>query len=153
MTQTPDMSEMDDYYARTRKPLFQIPDNRIGKLGCGVLIVLWFVVLTIPCAMIWLAVGNTLTIPHANVPEPEQHPRLQIQLIMEIDNRGLKLTSSSLDQIDETNLCIENNINYLLWKSDANAAPAIYCQCYQRDNSESEWEFTQQIESACNLEE
>lgn len=153
MTQAPDMSEMDEYYARTRKPLFKMPDNRLGRLGCGVVIGLWFVVLTIPIAMIWLAIGNTITIPQSNVPEPELHPRLQVQLIMEIENRGLKLTSASVMASDETRLCVENNINYLLWQSDESASPATYCQCYQRDDSEDEWNFIQQIEASCDLEE
>ncbi len=150
MTQQPNMSEMDEYYNETRKPLFKLPTNRFGKLGCGVLLLFWFCILLLPCAMIWLAFGNTLTIPRGNVPESELHPRLEVQLIMEIDNRGLKFTTTNVNQIDELNICIENNIDYLLWESDSSATPATYCQCYQREDNTAQWDFVQQIESACN---
>ncbi len=149
MTQQPDMSEMDEYYERTRKPLFTVPQSRAGRVGCGLILLFWFVLLLTPCAMIWLATGNTLTIPRGNVPEADLHPVLEVQLIMEIDNRGLKFTTTGVNQSDEMNLCIQNNINYLLWESDNNSTPASYCQCYQRQDNQSEWEFTQQIESAC----
>mgnify|MGYP006979900197 CR=1 FL=1 len=153
MTQKPDMSEMDEYYERTRKPLFKMPTSRAGRFGCGVLIMVWFLILLLPCAMVWLATGNTLSIPRNNVPEPELHPALEIQLIMEIDNRGFKITGTNINRIDDLNLCIENNINYLLWESDTTASPATYCQCYQRQDNQSEWEFLQQLESACNPQE
>lgn len=150
MTQQPDMSEMDEYYNETRKPLFNLPTSKFGRFGCGVLLVLWFIFLTLPCAMIWLAVGNTITVPHANIPEPELHPRLEIQLIMQIDNRGLKFTTTSISESDTLNICVENNINYFLWESDSSATSAIYCQCYQRESTESEWNFVQQLESVCS---
>ncbi|MEM9954220.1 MAG: hypothetical protein AAF846_21595 [Chloroflexota bacterium] len=150
MTQPPDMSEMDEYYERTRRPLFNIPDNRAGRFGCGLIIFGWFIVLLLPFTMIWLAFGNSLTIPRNNVPESELHPRLQVQLVMEVNNRGLKFTSTSLNRSADTQLCIENNTNYLLWENDASASPATYCQCYERPDAESEWQFSQQIESSCN---
>lgn len=149
MTQQPDMTEMDEYYERTRKPLFTTPTSRVGRFGCGVIVFAWFLLLLTPCAMIWLGMGNTLSIPRVNVPEPELHPALEVQLIMEIDNRGLKFTTTGVNQSGDLNLCIQNNINYLLWESDTNSTPASYCQCYQRQDNQSDWEFTQQLESVC----
>ena len=150
MTQQPDMSEMDEYYEQTRKPLFNIPNSPFGRFIFGILLVFWFIILLLPCGMLWLAVGNTITIARNNVPEPELHPRLEIQLIMEIDNRGLKFTSTDIDQRDDLNICIENNIDYFLWENDTSAVPASYCQCYQREDTESDWEFMEQLETACN---
>lgn len=153
MTQQPDMSEMDEYYERTRKPLFTVPDSLLGRAGCGVLVIVWFFVMLLPIAMLWLAFGNTIAIPQPNVPEPEQHPRLAIQLIMEIDNRGLKFTRSAVATADDTALCLESNINYALWQSDASAAPAIYCQCYTRPSTDADWQYERQLESACQPQE
>lgn len=150
MTQQPDMTEMDEYYERTRKPLFAMPTSRAGRFGYGIILAIWFLLLLTPCAMLWLATGNTLSIPRSNIPEPELHPALEVQLIMEIDNRGLKFTTTGLTQSDDLNLCIQNNINYLLWESDRDSTPASYCQCYQRQDNQSDWEFTQQLESVCN---
>lgn len=149
MTQQPDMSEMDEYYERTRKPLFKVPNNRLGRLGCGLLVTLWFMLLLLPCAMIWLALGNNITISHANSPEPEQHPLFEIQLIMEQDNRGLKFTNSTVQEDDDQNLCVDINVNYLLWESDSSAVPSAFCQCYQREADSEQWQFTQQFENVC----
>jgi len=149
MTQQPDMSEMDEYYERTRRPLFKRPQTPLGKLGCNLLIVGWFLVLLLPITMVWLAFGNTITIPRNNIPEAELHPRLQIQLIMSVENRGLQISRSNVQRTDETNLCVENQRSYLLWEDDGSALPATYCQCYQRADAQSEWVFTRQIENTC----
>ena len=149
MTQQPDMSEMDEYYEQTRKPLFNIPTSPIGKAIFALLLVLWFALLMLPCGMLWLAVGNTITISRNNIPEPELHPRLEIQLIMDTDNRGLKFSSTGVNQADDLTLCVQNNISYFLWENDESAEPASYCQCYQREDTESEWEFIEQLETAC----
>ncbi|MEO1646193.1 MAG: hypothetical protein AAFR67_13465 [Chloroflexota bacterium] len=153
MTQHPDMSEMDEYYERTRKPLFTLPDSPAGRAGCGALIALWFVVMLLPLAMMWLAFGNALTIPQPNAPEPDQQPRFQIELIMSIDNRGLKFTSSQVAQSADTTLCMESDTSYALWQSDDTATPATYCQCYTRQTTEDDWQFDRQLESACDTEE
>lgn len=149
MTQQLDMSEMDEYYEQTRKPLFNMPTSPIGKAIFAMLLLLWFALLMLPCGMLWLAVGNTITISRNNIPEPELHPRLEIQLIMDTDNRGLKFSSTGVSQADDLNLCVQNNINYFLWQNDESAEPASYCQCYQREDIESEWEFIEQLETAC----
>ncbi|MGJ3240479.1 MAG: hypothetical protein ACFE0Q_17355 [Anaerolineae bacterium] len=151
MSQQPDQqpSDMDEYYQRTRKPLFTIPTSRVGRFGCGLVLMIWFVVLLLPITMLWLAVGNTISIPHFNIPEPELHPRFEVQLVMEIGNRGLKLTTTHISEQADTAICLENRVNYWLWQSDLTATPATYCQCYQRDNSASPWVFTEQIEATC----
>jgi hypothetical protein len=141
MTDENQVDELADYYENSRKPLFTIPKNPIGRLGCGFGLLLWFIVLLLPCAMIFLAMGNTISIPNGNIPEPEQHPRFEIQLIMEIDNRGFKT---------ETKLCINNDANYLLWQSDETAEDSQYCQCYERRDAASNWRFEEQYAGQCD---
>lgn len=148
MTEEQQVDELAEYYENSRKPLFRIPKNPLGRLGCLVLVLLWFMVLLLPCGMIYLATGNSITIPNGDIPEPEQHPRLEIQLIMEIENRGLKLSSSSIASQSETELCINSSANYLLWQSDESATNSQYCQCYQR--VDESWQFTEQYEGQCN---
>ena len=148
MIEEQQVDELAEYYENSRKPLFQIPKNPLGRLGCLLLLVLWFMVLLLPCGMIYLATGNSITISNGDIPEPEQHPRLEIQLIMEIENRGLKLSSSSIASQSETELCINNSVSYLLWQSDESASNSQYCQCYQR--VDESWQFTEQYEGQCN---
>lgn len=141
---------MDDYYERSRKPLFTIPKHPLGRLGCGLVLVGWFLLLLLPCAMIWLAVGNTITVPNNNLPEPEQHPAFQVQLLMEAKNRGLLIHTSGIANQSDEQLCIANSVNYLLWESDRTASDTQYCQCYTRPSVESAWEYSEQYEGLCN---
>jgi hypothetical protein len=149
MTDENQVDELAEYYENSRKPLFSVPKNPLGRLGCGLLLVVWFVVLLLPCAMIYLAMGYTIFIPNGAIPEPEQHPRFEIQLIMEIDNRGFKLSSSSIASETESRLCINNDANYLLWQSDETAQDSQYCQCYERRTVESSWRFDEQYAGQC----
>lgn len=141
--------ELADYYENSRKPLFRIPKHPLGRLGCGVLLVFWFLILLLPCAMIYLATGGIITIPNGAIPEPEQHPRFEVQLIMEIENRGLKLSRSSIASESETALCINSSVNYLLWQSDSSASNSQYCQCYERTSAEADWVYTEQYDGQC----
>lgn len=134
-------SEMDAYYERSRRPLISMPNSRLGKLGCWALIVAWFMILMLPCGMFYLATGNAFTLQHASVPEPQEHPLLRVQLIMEIDNRGLQIARSSIQQSSATNLCVSSQVNYLLWASDGEDLDVAFCQCYDRETADDNWQF------------
>lgn len=152
MTEEQQVDELAQYYEESRKPLFRIPKHPLGRLGCGVLLVLWFAILLLPCAMIYLATGGSITIPNSNIPEPEQHPLFEIQLIMEVDNRGLKLSNSGIASETANQLCITSSVNYLLWESDSSASNSQYCQCYERADAEAEWIYSEQYEGVCQAE-
>ena len=149
MSEEKPIDELADYYENSRKPLFRIPQNPLGRLGCGLAVLLWFLILLLPCGMIYLATGGSIVIPNSNIPEPEQHPRFEIQLVMEIENRGLKLNSSSIASETETQLCIANSVTYLLWESADSATNSQYCQCYERATSDAEWAYTEQYDGQC----
>lgn len=126
------------------------PLSLLRRLGCGLMLVIWFGILSIPGAMFWLATGGDIRIPHGNIPDSEQHPLFQVNLIMDTDNRGLQFSRTSIQNIDDLSLCVQGNVSYLLWESDGTATPATYCQCYERANSEADWVFTTQALEACN---
>lgn len=138
----PEQSEMDAYYERSRRPLIRVPQSRIGRMGCYTLVILWFVVLMLPCAMIYFATGNALTIPHANVPEPAEHPLLRVQLIMEVDNRGFQVSRSRIQEESETELCVSSTVDYLLWQRQDDDLNVAFCQCYFRETPEDAWQFS-----------
>jgi hypothetical protein len=125
------------------------PVDILRRLGCGLMLLVWFAILLIPGMMFWLATGGQLRISHADVPDPHQHPLLQVDLIMTTENRGLQITQTSIHSNDELNLCIQGDVNYLLWESDNTATSATYCQCYERSSSDADWTFTTQTVGAC----
>lgn len=143
------MSEQEIEIIESETTQAKSPLRFAKRLGCGILLVIWFAILLIPGAMFWLASGRQIQIPQADVPDPHQHPLFQVNLIMDAQNRGLQFTQTSIHKIDDLNLCVQGNVNYLLWQSDDTATPATYCQCYERSSSESDWVFTTQSTGAC----
>jgi hypothetical protein len=145
----PDMTEHDAYEERIRKPLITIPKSFIGKVFFGIGIFFWFCLLMLPCFCFALAINSEIRIPNGNIPEPEQHPFLQISLIMEIQQRGLQISRSTIVNSTETTTCVETNINYLLWQTDESSDPATYCNCYERADANAEWQLTTNTLQAC----
>lgn len=118
----------------------QVPPGRspLRRLGCGVLLVVWFAVLLLPLAMFVLAIQGDITIWHgAGIPDREEHPRFQVRLVMEMDFRGLGLTTTSIERDGEDALCIQSNVRFLLWEGEGD--PATFCDCYTRSSSNTEW--------------
>lgn len=143
-------SEMDDYYQRTRRPLFRNPTTLKGKIGCGALLVIWFCALMLPFLMFWLASGRAVTIPRNNIPDADQYPRFQMSLIMSQENRGLQLTTSNVQRNGENNLCVDVHVNYLLWASEDDDNAAVYCDCFERSDSDADWVFIESLNTTCN---
>jgi hypothetical protein len=150
MSEEQQMSEMDAYYARTRRPLLPRPTTRRGKIGCGVLLAIWFLLLLLPFAMFWLATGHNFTIPRTNIPEAELHPRFQVHLIMDKDNRGLQFLSTQVFRNSPNELCVQGHVNYLLWESEDDDNATVYCECYKRNDPDAEWVFIETMNSTCH---
>ncbi|MDQ7026070.1 MAG: hypothetical protein Q9P01_09725 [Anaerolineae bacterium] len=143
-------SEMDGYYRRSRRPLFRNPTTVKGKIGCGLLLVIWFSLLMLPFLMFWLASGRSVTIPHSNIPNANQYPRFEMSLIMSQENRGLQLTTSDVQRNSSDNLRVEVHVNYLLWVSEADDNAAVYCDRFERNNSDADWMFIESLNTPCN---
>jgi len=142
--------EERDYYERTRKPVLPVPTTRRGRLTMGVLVLFWFAILLLPCAFFALAINGDITFQHRSVPEPESHPFFQANLIMDVDNRGLQFTRSVIYPETESNTCVQTHINYLLWEtSDEGDLSVVYCDCYERADTESIWQLAQTETALC----
>ena len=150
MSEPQQNSEMEEYYQRTRQPLFRTPTTRFGKLGCWMLVVLWFCLLTLPLIMFWLASGRSITVPRGGIPASEQYPHFQLSLIMNTDNRGLQFTNTSVERNSPTNLCVETDVNYLLWAREEAQNAAVFCDCYERSDSGTDWVFVETLNTTCN---
>jgi hypothetical protein len=116
--------------------------------GCLVGVVVWFIVMLLPLFLFVLAIQGDITINHrGDVPNKFAHPMLQVKLIMEMDYRGLSITTSSLNREDDTAICIQNQTRYMLWQGSGD--PADYCQCYDRENANDDWQRTEQTQDTC----
>lgn len=142
-------AEMEEYYRQSRRPLIPRPTSPLGRFGCGVALVIWFGILLLPFAMFWLGSGRTITIPQGNIPDASDHPVFEMRLIMDADNRGVQIKQSGVAERSDEQLCIEERVSYLLWQSEDNSENALYCQCYERETTESAWMLSATTNGTC----
>lgn len=123
----------------------------LSRLGCGFLLVIWFVVLMTPCALLYLASNGEIRIGHTDIPDAHEHPRLSIELVTEVDSRGLRIVNSSVvdNMPDDNALCVQTNVRFLLWRTSENNQDTLYCDCYERDTADAEWIFNQTMPEMC----
>lgn len=145
--------EERDYYERTRRPILRIPQSRVGRVIFGIFVVLWFMILLLPCALFSLAFGGEIRIWHGDIPEREAHPLLLVNLVMDVDNRGLQFTRSTLHDASDTAVCIQTNVNYITWATDGSAQAAVYCDCYARADQDAAWQLAETRTDACDVSE
>lgn len=122
-----------------------LPDTSTtsGRIGCGVLLVVWVIVLLIPFGLFWLAVGNSIAIYRTNAPDRILYPRAELSLQMEIENRGFRWRTSRIFRPDDTNLYIQTNIRFLLWeRGDDLEINTTYCDHFTRETPEADWQRT-----------
>lgn len=117
----------------------------------GLLVVLWFTLLLTPCAFFYLAANGEIRIWHDDIPEPNAHPRLLVELVSEVDYRGLQLTRSYDVGISDQERCIQTDVTFYLWQSIEEDLDTSYCDCYQRVDSDASWELYETTMSTCPI--
>ncbi len=117
--------------------------NPLRRVGCIIALVVWFLILLLPCFLIVLAVQQEIVISTGGA--PGQQTRLW--LISEADERGLGVSTTSTRQSNENAICVETDVHFYLWagKSD----PSSYCDCYQRENASTPWSRAGTTPGAC----
>lgn len=124
----------------------------IQRLGCGLLLICWFILLMTPCALFYLAANGEIRLWHRNeVPQADVYPLLLISLVSAVDHRGLRIENSSiaLGGADENALCMQTHVRFVLWQSDENSQDASYCDCYQRDDAAAAWQLDRTFGGDC----
>ena len=122
------------------------PPRRRGpvrRVGCTILVILWFLLLLTPCVGIVLATQGDIVIPQGNAPGHE----IRIWLIAEADERGLGLSTASVPQSESNALCVETSARFILWAG--NVDPLTSCVCYTRDTEEQAWSTVSVENRAC----
>jgi hypothetical protein len=119
----------------------------VRRVGCGVAVILWALFMLIPGFLLLLAVQNEVIIWHGSgVPEPEAHPLLQVKLLMEIQTRGVSITTSSLQAGANHQTCMQTHVRYVLWQGQGENVS--YCDCYTRAEGDT-WQFISTVSGSC----
>ena len=120
------------------------------RLGCGLLLVVWFAFLLTPCGLFYLAANGEIRLEHGEIPDAHAHPRLLLSLISESQNRGLRIEYSTIMAGEgEQSLCVETAVTFLLWESSGGNQDVRFCDCYQREDLDSAWRLDSTYGAAC----
>ncbi len=127
-----------------------------SRIGCAGGLLLWAFVLLIPGTLFVLAIQGEIALWHGGgFPAGEEHPMLQVKLLMDADTRGLNITSSALsateDRAAEEIACIQTHVRYVLWQGTGDNA--AYCDCYARVDVESPWALRSTYAGTCDADD
>lgn len=114
------------------------------RIGCGLMLILWFAVLLLPCFLVTLAVQQEIVIGRSGAPGE----LLRVWLIMEPDQRGLGVSTTALSEPAPGRLCVQTDTRFVLWQGSE--PPRIYCECYQRAADEGQWSLVSMENGVCS---
>lgn len=135
MTDAPEV-EVDPSEPEPELPVAPIPKrlSPLRRVGCGLILVVWFLLLLTPCALIYLATQGEITIPTGSVPGQE----VRLWLMTEDRNRGIGVSSAAvIGGNGTTDICLQTDVRYLLWAG--RGENASYCECYARASADAAW--------------
>jgi hypothetical protein len=113
------------------------------RLGCVLGVLVWLVLLLVPCMFITLAARGEITFDTGALPDQ----RFRMWLIMEARQRGIGIEWPSVHAVDEQE-CLQVDVRFLLWTGAAQE-PVSYCQCYTRQGEN--WIATESIGDVCAM--
>lgn len=115
----------------------------LRRVGCITALIVWFLILLLPCFLVVLAVQQEITISTGSAPGQQ----LRLWLISEPDQRGIALSTASVRETDPNAICVQTNIQFLLWSGSAE--PLVYCDCFERESDSAAWSATSTTSGEC----
>jgi hypothetical protein len=116
----------------------------LRRLGCGILLVLWFTFLLTPCLMIKLAVDGEIVLTHSDIPNDD----FRVWLIQDVRNRGIAVSNTRRVDAPSGAVCTLTDVGFFLWQGKGGDSQH-YCSCYSK--VESAWSSVAEGDSACQL--
>lgn len=136
------MSEVSDQTDAPVEPTAPRKRTLLGRIGCVLGLLIWAVLIFMPCIIGILVTQGEINIGLGSAPGQN----LRIWLIMEPDERGIGISSPSVQQ-NGNQICVQTDVRYLLWMGSEE--PSTYCDCYTRTAADTEWEYTETSLGRC----
>ncbi len=105
-------------------PTKMTPFQLARRLGCGVILALWFGLMLSPCVVITVLVEGEFII---NLSDRPNH-RLRMFDVDTDDKRGFGFSMGNIERENETELCVITRVRYVMWRGENE--PVNFCQCY-----------------------
>ena len=116
---------------------------RRRRVGCTCALIIWFVLLLTPCALLYFAVQQEVTVPLGSAPGQE----LRIWLLMEPRSRGVGISAGHVASENDSGLCVQTDTRYVLWAG--RPENVTFCECYTRLSVDQPWEYVSSMPGVC----
>jgi len=113
------------------------------RLGCGILLVIWFTLMLTPCLVITLVMQREIVISYSDLPEDA----FRIWLLMEAKERGIAIFNSRRVNAANDAVCVVVDGRFFMWQGSA--TPPHYCSCYTKQNGY--WNPVAEGKEACQM--
>jgi hypothetical protein len=134
------MSEQTEI--QSQPPAMRQPARLWRRVGCGILLVLWFTFVLSPCIIVSLAQQGEITIQQGELPGQQ----FRVWLVMEIDQRGLGISTTAPYEVNGAQ-CVQTDVQFALWQGEG--TPISYCECYTRSDATSTWSLINSQQGIC----
>jgi len=124
-------------------PVIRKRRGPLARLGCALGLLIWAILILLPCILITLAVQGEINISTGDAPDQ----RLRIWLIMESAQRGIGISNVSIHEQDNGQTCLQTDTRFILWQGKAD--PVSYCECYQHEAGSEDWIPVEMTSEAC----
>jgi serine/threonine protein kinase len=117
------------------------PGWQLRRLGCGVALAIWGVLMLWPCVLITVLIEGEFVVGLSDRPGHE----VRMFNVESEDARGFGFSVAEVERENADRLCIKTYVRYFIWRGDN--APVDYCRCYTRrvDN----WQASRAVNAAC----
>lgn len=116
--------------------------SRIRRIGCWFGIVIWLVLLLLPCIAILLISQGEISIQTGDLPGQS----FRVWLIQDSKERGLGIANPSVSTRADEVTCLQTTTSFLLWMGKGE--PSSYCECYTRTGDS--WRQASTTQGSCN---
>ena len=118
------------------------PRSRLRRIGCGIGLIIWLLLLLFPCVAIALVSQGEITAQLGNVPGQN----LRIWLIQDATQRGIGIARPSVHTDNNANVCLQTDTSFLMWMGKG--ASTSFCECYTHDGDN--WKSVSSTQGTCN---
>ncbi len=125
------------------------PAKLVRRVGCGALVILWFLFLLTPCFVIVLATQGEIVLTHSDLPGHA----FRVWSISERGLRGIAFSTARRVSAENDISCTVADVRFLMWEVSAEFAesvrPSHQCSCYARQGNL--WNSVAEGQEACKL--
>ena len=116
---------------------------RLRRVGCGILVAVWFLLLLTPCLFVFLVTNQEIVLTHSDVP----NDNFRIWLIQEANQRGVAVSNARRVTAANNAVCTLTDVRFIMWQGKGD--PNHYCSCYVQQDSA--WTSIAEGTEACKL--